>query len=298
MDDGLSTALRKLIGTPSTSIRTPAMHPLPRTDPSASPYPPFPEGLPDEIATAGAYAVRFARSLHELEAIQKLRFEVFNLELGEGLDASYDTGRDVDEFDATCHHLMVCETKTGEIVGTYRLQTLAMAERGRGFYSDDEFDLSDLPREILSQAVEIGRACIAKKHRGLKVLYLLWCGLGMYLNKNAKRYLFGCNSLTSQDPAEGQHVLDYLMENGHMHPTLTVRPQPGYECIPEAGAMPPTAKANVPRLMRVYLSFGAKICGAPAIDRLFKTIDYFAFFDAENLDQRTLAFFRYRPDTP
>ena len=59
--------------------------------------------------------------------------------------------------------------------------------------------------------------------------------------------------------------------------------------------MPQNARAKVPRLMRVYLSFGAKICGPPALDRLFKTIDYFAFFDAETLDQRTLAYFRYRP---
>lgn len=274
------------------------MRPLQRTYPPATSYPPFPEGLPDEIATAGPYEVRFARTTHELEAIQRLRFEVFNLELDEGLDASYKTGRDADIFDDTCHHLMICETNTGEVAGTYRLQTLAMAERGCGLYSDDEFDLSDVPDEVLRQSVEIGRACIAKKHRGLKVLYLLWCGLGMYLHKNEKRYLFGCNSLTSQDPAEGLHVLDYLVENGHMHPTLKVRPQPGYECIPDADATPPTARANVPRLMRVYLSFGAKICGPPAIDRLFKTIDYFAFFDAETLDQRTLAFFRIRPDTP
>ncbi len=268
------------------------MQPLPHTHRSAEPYPPFPEGLPDEVATAGPYEVRFVQTTHELEAIQKLRFDVFNLELGEGLDASYETGRDVDEFDTTCHHLMICDTTTGDLVGTYRIQTFAMAEHGRGFYSDVEFDLSGLPRDILSEAVEIGRACIAKEHRSLRVLYLLWSGLGMYLTRNKKRYLFGCNSLTSQDPAEGQQVLDYLVENGHMHPTLTVRPQPGFACVPDDLTTPPNTRAKVPRLMRVYLSFGAKICGPPALDRLFKTIDYFAFFDTSTLDQRALAYFR------
>lgn len=281
---------------PPSFVR-PAMQPLPRTYPPAEPYPPFPEGLPDRVATAGPYEVRFARSLGELEAIQKLRFEVFNLELNEGLDASYDTGRDVDEFDPVCHHLMICDTTTGDVVGTYRMQTFAMAERGIGFYSDVEFDLSEVPRDVLSEAVEVGRACIARDHRSLRVLYLLWSGLGMYLNWNKKRFLFGCNSLTSQDPVEGQQVLDFLTENGHMHPTLTVRPQPGFECSP-TGAMPPGGKPNVPRLMRVYLSFGAKICGPPAIDRLFKTIDYFAFFDIDTLDQRALAYFQlHAPST-
>ena len=114
----------------------------------------------------------------------------------------------------------------------------------------------------------------------------------MYLARNKKRYLFGCNSLTSQDPAEGQQVLDYLVQNGHMHPTLTVLPQPGFACILDDRATPPTARPKVPRLMRVYLSFGAKICGPPAIDRLFKTIDYLAFFDIATLDQRALAYFQ------
>lgn len=274
------------------------MHPLPRTPRSAASYPPFPEGVPTHVGTAAPYEVRFARTVAELEALQRLRFDVFNLELGEGLDASFDTGRDADAFDAACHHLMVCETATGGVVGTYRMQTLDMAERALGFYSALEFDLSVLSREVLGEAVEIGRACIAKNHRSLKVLYLLWGGIGMYLAWNKKRYLFGCNSLTSQDPAEGQHVLDYLVENKHMHPSFTVHPQPGFACLPDDQATPPGATPNVPRLMRAYLSFGAKICGPPAIDRLFKTIDYLAFFDTATLDQRAMAYFRLHAAAP
>jgi hypothetical protein len=53
-----------------------------------------------EIAD-GKYAVRFARNAEEIEAALKLRFEVFNLELEEGLESSFQTGRDRDEFDAT-----------------------------------------------------------------------------------------------------------------------------------------------------------------------------------------------------
>ena len=272
------------------------MHPL---SPSLQPdwtYPPYPEGLPTDIIAAGPYEVRFARTHRELEAIQRLRFEVFNLELNEGLDASYHTGLAQDEFDTACHHLMIYHTTSDEVAGTYRLQTSAMALHGHGFYSDVEFDLSGIPQRVLDDAVEIGRACIAKKHRGLKVLYLLWCGLGMYLSKNNKRYLFGCNSLTSQDPVDGKQVMDYLEAQGHTHPTFTVYPQPDYVCYPEDLSVAPGGKSKVPRLMRVYLSFGAKICGPPALDRHFKTIDYLALFDAEALDQRTLAYFRYRPN--
>ena len=46
---------------------------------------------------------------------QRLRFEVFNLELGEGLAASHATGFDVDPFDEFRDHLIVEEVATGKL---------------------------------------------------------------------------------------------------------------------------------------------------------------------------------------
>jgi putative hemolysin len=39
----------------------------------------------------------------------------------------------------------------------------------------------------------------------------------------------------------------------------------------------------VPKLLRAYLSVGAKICGPPALDREFKTIDFLTLLDLERL---------------
>ena len=55
-------------------------------------YPGRPELLPDFEAEAGRYVVRFARTPEELDAALRLRFEVFNLELSEGLASSFLTG--------------------------------------------------------------------------------------------------------------------------------------------------------------------------------------------------------------
>ena len=52
-----------------------------------------------------------------------MRFEVFNLELKEGLASAYQTGRDADAWDAVCTHLMVEHDATQQLVGTYRMQT-------------------------------------------------------------------------------------------------------------------------------------------------------------------------------
>lgn len=250
---------------------------------------------PTEIAR-GKYALRFARSAEELDAVLRLRFEVFNLELHEGLESSFLTGRDLDGFDLTCHHLLVCEREGGEVVGTYRLRTAEAALATGGFYSAGEFELSSLPARVLVESVEIGRACIAREHRNTQVLFLLWQGLAAYMTHNRKRYFFGCCSLTSQEPQEGMRVLNHLERRGHLHPTLRVPPRAGHECAPEGYFVVDGQGVKVPRLFETYLRFGAKVCGPPAIDRAFKTIDFFVLFDAEELDARTRQTFFVEPE--
>jgi putative hemolysin len=45
-------------------------------------------------ADVGRYRLRLAETPQEREAACRLRFRVFNIELGEGLDSSYETGLD------------------------------------------------------------------------------------------------------------------------------------------------------------------------------------------------------------
>ncbi|MBC7931520.1 MAG: GNAT family N-acetyltransferase [Rubrivivax sp.] len=255
-------------------------------------YPQRAERLPPLEIVAGKYTVRFARTPEELNTVQRLRFEVFNLELQEGLDSSYLTGLDEDGFDATCHHLVATERASGRVVGTYRLRTLEMAGGASDFYSAGEFNLACLPPQVAGESVEIGRACVAREHRNTQVFFLLWRGLAAYLAHNRKRYFFGCCSLASQDASEGRRMLECLEREGHMHPTVYVPPQQGFECGEEEDALTGVDDgAPVPRLFRTYLRFGAKVCGPPAIDRAFKTIDFFVIFDTRAMDARTRRLF-------
>lgn len=230
----------------------------------------------------GRYLLRFAQNAMDLDAVLKLRFEVFNLELGEGLQSSLLTGRDRDEFDAQYHHLMVEDMEAGNVIGTYRIQTNEMAAAGNGFYSAGEFDLSHLPDDVVLNSIELGRACIAPAHRHTSVLYLLWRGIAAYTLQQRKRYLFGCCSLTSQDANEGWGVMSQLLAGGHVHPAWLVLPQLGFECdLENEGA--PFIQAKIPKLFRSYLRFGAKVCSPPTMDRAFKTIDYFVILDCQQL---------------
>jgi putative hemolysin len=251
---------------------------------------------PDLRLRQGRYEIRFAREASELDEILQLRFKVFNLELGEGLQISFATGRDQDAFDLACHHLLVEDKASGRIVGTYRMQTSEMAGAAGGFYSAGEFALETMPAHVLDSAVEVGRACIDREHRSRQVLFLLWKGLAAYVVHFGKRYLFGCCSLSSQDSAAGLALHRELVQAGKLHPTLEVLPREGFECRAPAAApapdFPPATPVEVPPLFAIYLRYGALVCGPPAIDRGFKTIDYLVLLDVDALEPRAFrAFF-------
>ena len=244
---------------------------------------PWTQAIADAIAQShGAYRLRLARP-DELDSVFALRFRVFNIELEEGLAAAHTTGLDEDGFDRQCHHLLVESGDTGDVVGTYRMQTRAMANAGSGFYSAAEFEIDALGDAVLDRAVELGRACIAREHRNTRVLYLLWRGLAAYMLAGNHRWFFGCCSLTSTDPAEGHRLFRRLRETGMLDPHHAVDVQPAYRC---AGADDGQAPPKLPKLMRMYLAYGARVAGGPALDAAFGTIDYLALFDLDTLSDQ------------
>jgi putative hemolysin len=225
------------------------------------------------------YAARLAQNAEEVRRAQRLRFEVFNLELNEGLVESHFTGLDVDLFDNVCDHLIIEHVTTDEIVGTYRLQTGVHAAAHIGYYSEREFDFT--PYESLrGEMIELGRACVHAEHRNFNLLHLLWRGIARYACERNARFLIGCSSLTSQDPMEGVAMYEQLRGKHLARPKWRTVPHPAFRVdvdLVSALCTPP------PKLMRAYLSIGAKICGPPAIDREFGTIDFLTLLDLHKL---------------
>ena len=238
-------------------------------------------------AEVGRYRLRLAEAEEDREAACRLRFKVFNIELGEGLESSYRTGIDTDRFDRCCEHLLVEDltedNPARRIVGTYRMQTGESAASNLGYYSEQEFSFT--PYEPLRAGIlELGRAAIDREHRTPEVLTLLWRGIAQYANDMDLRYLLGCSSLTSKDPAEGWQMYRQLEH---------YRVPPEFETVPTASFLCPTEQKDalslqgeteripvkVPRLLRTYLSIGCRIGGPTAWDREFGTIDFLTFLD-------------------
>ena len=265
--------------------------------PTLAPSLPVAPDKPRIHAEVGRYRLRLAESLEDRNAACRLRFKVFNIELGEGLQSSYRTGLDTDQFDPICEHLLV-EDKLEEnparrIVGTYRMQSGTTAGRYLGYYSEQEFSFA--PYEPLRAGIlELGRASIDREHRTPEVLTLLWRGIAQYATNMGLRYLVGCSSLTSKDPAEGWQMYRQL-EPYRVSPEFATEPTAAYACpMEQEGAeaqplhlqqdpslpVPPLPiQVKVPKLLKTYMAIGARISGPPAWDREFGTIDFLTLLD-------------------
>jgi len=261
--------------------------------------------IPRLHAQIGRYCVSLAETPEQRDAACRLRFRVFNLELGEGLESSYRTGLDRDRFDDCCEHLLVEDAlednPSRRIVGTYRMQSGATAARHHGYYSEQEFSLAPY-KPLRAGILELGRACIDRQHRSPEVLTLLWRGIAQYAKDMGLRYLVGCSSINSQDPVEGWQVYRQL-ENYRVPPEFKTVPTVAYACpieqggahaqpspcrsdqsLPESDAPTPHApQRKVPKLLRTYLAIGARIAGPPAWDRAFGTIDFLTLLDLKLL---------------
>lgn len=253
--------------------------------------------IPRIHAEIGRYRLRMAETEEDREAACRLRFRVFNLELGEGLEGSYETGLDTDPFDTFCEHLIVEDKQQNNmsraIVGTYRMQSGMTAAHNLGYYSEQEFDLR--PYELLRREVlELGRAAIDREHRTPEVLMLLWRGIAQYATDMKLCYLIGCSSLTSRNPAEGWQLYQQL-EHYRVSPEFETVPTAAYQCPVEyvSGDAPeslaePDAQAvgdgvKMPKLLKTYLAIGARIAAPPACDRAFGTIDFLTLLDLKML---------------
>src|SRR5690349_11588045 len=129
---------------------------------SANPELLFDLGQSAGIASAASSAkpdlhVGLARDAEEVQAAQRLRYQVFAEEMHAHLHSDV-AGLDVDPFDAFCKHLIVRDRCNDEVVACMRVLLDEDAKRAGSFYSETEFELGGLITEP-GRVMEIGRVC-------------------------------------------------------------------------------------------------------------------------------------------
>lgn len=234
----------------------------------------------------GDFEVKIATDQSEVEQAQRLRFQVFNLELNKGLKSSYEQGLDIDEFDPFCDHLIVREVKSGEIVGTYRLMRGSQARANIGFYSEREFNLTHI-KKLDGELLELGRSCARKDFRDRALIPLMWESIAQQVKKYSVRYLFGCGSLYTTDSEEVSAMFSLLRSKYYAPDSYRVFPVE--DC--QFGGLSEEVKIadeqalfqKLPSLIKGYLRIGALVCGPPALDAEFGTADFFLLLDFANM---------------
>ena len=230
---------------------------------------------------AGHLGVRLAATEAEIDAAQALRWRVFYEEMSaEPSQAARASRRDVDAFDAVADHLLVVDHAIGPgpegVVGTYRLMTQSAAEQIGRFYSDDEYDISQLIG-FQGRLLELGRSCVEVGYRGRAAMQLLWRGIAAYVFRHQIDLMFGCASLPSTDPDEWAAELTYLYYNHLAPPALRPRALP--DRYVEMRRTDPDevdnkrALASLPPLIKGYLRLGCFIGDGAVIDNQFNTTD-------------------------
>lgn len=222
----------------------------------------------------------FARNPSEVTEAQRLRYKVFSEEMGARLNSP--DGYDRDGFDAFCDHLLIRESNSNEVVGTYRILSPAMANEAGGYYSAGEFDLSRLSH-LFDRTVEVGRACVHPDYRNGGTISLLWAGLAKYMQVNRYEYMIGCGSIGMADGGHHAASLYRRLQDDYLSP-------PEYRVFPRCplplDGLNAELQVSCPPLIKGYLRLGAYICGEPAWDPDFNTADLLIMLPLSRLNKR------------
>ncbi|WP_439114376.1 GNAT family N-acetyltransferase [Hydrogenophaga sp.] len=225
---------------------------------------------------AAVIEVSWARHLGEVREAQKLRHSVFAGEMGAILSNAVP-GHDVDLFDDFCEHLLVRDSATHQVIGTYRVLTPAQAKRVGSTYSDTEFDLTRL-RNVRERMVELGRSCVHRDHRHGGVIMALWGALAAFMERNQLDTMIGCASIPMQH--EGPHG---MVGGGHAAASIWRQLKATHLAPIDCHVRPrlplpieqldDTLDVEPPALIKGYLRLGAKVMGPPAWDPDFNAAD-------------------------
>ncbi len=216
----------------------------------------------------GCYQARLAETEAETEAVLALRSLCFR----EG------SAGDKDGFDAICHHVMVEETRSGRLVGTFRLLPLKAGEEIGQSYSAQYYELSAL-RAFDGPMIEMGRFCIHPDLNDPDILRVAWGAMTRYVDETGVEMLFGCSSFKGTEAEDYMDAFALLKER-HLAPKRwlpRVKAPNVFRFARLLRRKPDLKRAmtGMPPLLRTYLLMGGWVSDHAVVDRDLGTLHVF-----------------------
>jgi putative hemolysin len=253
-----------------------------------------PQDAPDSIS------VRLAQNHSEIEAAQRLRYQVFYEEHNAVADErTAATQMDVDEYDAVTDHLIVLDENLppgpGRIVGTYRLLRREVADKFGRFYTSGEYDIAPL-LSCGATLLELGRSCVLPPYRTRPVLQKLWQGIAHYVAEHKIGLMFGCASLHGTDVDALAPQLSYLYH--HHLAGVDLRPRALPERYVEMNRMDKadidvkSVFSSMPPLVKGYMRLGASVGDGAVVDWQFNTTDICIVMPTHLITEKYLRYYQ------
>ncbi|MEW6445461.1 MAG: GNAT family N-acyltransferase [Pseudomonadota bacterium] len=224
--------------------------------------------------------VQLAAHADDIQRSQRLRHQVFVEEMK--CKAEVDNGLEFDRYDPYCHHMLVIDQETDQVVASTRILTDTQAQLAGGFYSANEFDM-DMIGHLSGRVMEIGRTCVHADYRNGATIGMLWQGLARFMDIHHIGHLFGCASIPMTDGgAAARQIMVELREKFMSPGEYRVTPRLPLPASDQAA----DGRARMPPLLKAYMRLGAQVCGEPCWDPDFDCADIFILLDVERLQAR------------
>ena len=212
--------------------------------------------------TKGRYGVRMAASEADLRACQALRQRCL---------FSTPAGLDVDPFDGRCSHVMIAGD--AGLVGTFRVMLLPDGAGIDQTYAAQSYDLTRLSG-FAAPMLEMGRFCIDPAAQNADILRLAWGALAQIVDANDVALMFGCSSFEGIDATP--YAAAFAMMAARYQAPVDWAP---LVSAPEVVRFQPDeivgALAQMPPLLRTYLSMGGWVSDHAVVDRQMQTLHVF-----------------------
>lgn len=223
----------------------------------------------------GRYTVRFAETRADVEAAQRLRYLAFVA--GSGAEPRED-GLEADDYDALCHHVLIEERKTGQLVCTYRFLDLEGGAQISQSYSAQFYGLDGLA-DYQGRMLEMGRFCIHPQVQDPDILRVAWGAMTRYVDEQDVEMLFGCSSFHGTEWKDHADALA-MLKHRHLGPKRflpKVKAPNVFKYAARLRRKPDARRAmlKMPPLLKTYLMMGGWVSDHAVVDRDLNTLHVF-----------------------
>ena len=237
------------------------------------------------------FTIKIAESNFEIKKAQSLRYKIFFKEKKiKKKSFKFLLQRDYDFYDKISDHLIIIDNNRevkDNVIGTYRLLRGNCAKLYRGFYTEQEFDISNLKKNFSSKDIlELGRSCIHPQYRSGIILKLLWQGISNYIKMYKIKILMGCASFHGTNPSKFKDEFSLLYESYRLPEDYDVKSLQSNEISFNKNINHSTTLNKLPPLIKGYLRAGGMVSENFYIDTEFETIDYCVIMLTEKIVSR------------